>query len=76
MADKSLEALRAHVAGCSACTAANRRVNDFCTDGQVLFLAYAAGHSPTSVQEAEITPEQYQQLLKHARRRLRQAGRN
>lgn len=76
MADASLEAVLAHVAACSVCTAANKRVNDFCTEGQVIFLEYAAGHAPTGAEMVEITPEQYQRLLEHARRRLRNAGRN
>jgi hypothetical protein len=76
MADATLEAVLAHVAACSVCTAANKRVNDFCTDGQVLFLEYASGHAPNRAELVEITPEQHDRLLAHARRRLRNAGRN
>jgi hypothetical protein len=74
--DVKLEEIRKHVEACTICTAADKRVNDFCEAGQLLFFEWAIDHEPTRVEEVGITPEQYERLLAHARRRLRAAGRN
>ena len=39
IADEKMEGIKAHVAGCATCSAANKRVNDFCEKGQLLFLS-------------------------------------
>ena len=45
-----LQAVREHVDSCRVCQKANKRVNDFCPEGKVLFYQYAATDYPTSVE--------------------------
>lgn len=73
--DTQLEAIKAHVAGCKVCTAANKRVNDFCTEGRAMFNEWAQHHSPTSAEEVELTDEQYERLVAE-RKRADKAGSN
>ena len=74
--NESLEKLEAHVAGCTICDAANKRVNDFCAEGQLLFFEYASTNPPIRFEEVTITKAQYDRLVEEARRRLRSAERN
>jgi hypothetical protein len=74
--DDKLEKIKAHVAACTLCSAANGRVNDFCREGELLFLDYAQGRIPISIQSVEIPKEQYGRLVEQTERRRRQSERN
>jgi hypothetical protein len=76
MPNPQMEALKAHIAACSVCSAANRRVNDFCGTGQLLFREWAKDHPPIAAVETEITKEQFDRMVAEAERRQRQAERN
>lgn len=70
-----LAAVVKHVDSCAACTAANKRVNDLCPEGRLLFAAYQKVAEPTSIEEVEITDEQYARLVA-GDKRARRAGEN
>lgn len=55
--------VNAHVVGCAICSKANKRVNDFCPAGRLLFAEYAKTHQPTGAREVEITDEQFERLV-------------
>lgn len=76
MSDEKTEKLKAHVAGCSMCSGANGRVNDFCEEGLLLFFEYAKEHPPIRAEEVEVTQEQYDRLVAENLRRRRNAERN
>lgn len=76
MNDLELDALKAHVATCRFCSAASKRVNDFCPLGQLLFFDYAKDHAPVSAEEVEITKEQCDRLVAEITRRRQNFGRN
>lgn len=44
-----LEKLNLHISQCQKCTRANKRANDFCLTGKVLFRKWAAEQQPRSV---------------------------
>jgi hypothetical protein len=66
----------AHVNACDVCTRAKQRVNDFCSEGRVLFYDYAKRATPTSVEEITLTDEQYDRLVEETRRAQRSGERN
>ena len=74
--DERLAVVVAHVDQCATCSAANKRVNDFCEEGRLLFLEYAKHQAPNSVEEVELSDEQYYRLIAETRRRRRNAERN
>jgi hypothetical protein len=74
--DEQMEKIKAHVDSCSVCTAANKRVNDFCDEGRLMFYAWANVHPPKRIEEVEITKEQHARLVDETRRRSRHGGRN
>jgi hypothetical protein len=47
--------LEEHVNSCRICSAANKRVNDFCPAGKVLFYEFAQHNAPIS---AEVLSEE------------------
>ncbi len=76
MADEQMEKIKAHVADCPTCTAANKRVNDFCDEGRLMFYAWANVHPPKRIEEVEITRDQHDRLVAETRRRERNSERN
>jgi len=74
--DPKTKELEAHVVSCSVCSVANKRVNDFCETGQLLFFVWAEEHPPRAAALVELTPEQYEQLVQAVLRRARNAERN
>ena len=77
MASKAkLDEIKAHVAGCSICSAANKRVNDFCETGRLMFYEFAQVTPPDRIEEVEITKEQHARLVAEQHRRERNAERN
>lgn len=74
--DEKLRAVVAHVDQCSTCTAANKRVNDFCEEGKLLFFEYSKDKTPTSIKEHTLTQDQYDRLVAETQWRQRQGGRN
>jgi hypothetical protein len=76
MADEKLKELQAHVGACTVCALANKRVNDFCEEGKLLFVEYAKDHPPSRAAMVEIPKEQYDRLVAETKRRMRQGQRN
>lgn len=76
MADEKLEQLQAHVDACAVCSAANKRVNDFCEAGRLLFSEWAKHHEPIRITEHTLPQDQYDRLVAETRRRERQRERN
>lgn len=76
MADEKLNNLKAHVDACSVCSSANKRVNDFCEEGLLLFSDWSKDKMPTHIVEHTLTQEQYDRLVEDTRRRRRQGERN
>jgi hypothetical protein len=75
MADAKMDEIEAHVRSCPICSAANRRVNDFCDVGLAMFYEWAKDNPPVGAEMAEISKEQFDRLLAE-RRRARKAGSN
>jgi hypothetical protein len=73
--DADIKKVIEHEATCATCKAANKRINDFCIEGQLLFAEYQKTHQPTSIIDATVTDEQYERLLEEARRK-RKSGSN
>jgi hypothetical protein len=76
MADEQMEKIKAHVAACSVCSSANKRVNDFCDEGRLMFYAWANVHPPERITVAEITKEQHHRLVEETRHKQRSGERN
>jgi len=74
--DEKLEKTKMHVLACAVCSRAAGRVNDFCEEGQLLFLEWAQDRRPLRITEVELSHEQYTRLVGEANRRRRQADRN
>lgn len=75
MDDLKLDEIKAHVTTCTVCSAANKRVNDFCELGRLLFFEWAKDHPPVRAAEVEISQEQYDRLVAETRR-ARRSGEN
>jgi len=58
-----IEAIKTHVAGCSVCSAANRRVRDFCDAGRVMFYHWVTEHPPSHIEQAELSKADYERVL-------------
>jgi len=71
-----MEEIKAHVASCPTCTAANERVNDFCEVGRLMFFEWAQVNPPQRAELVEITQEQYERLVAERIRSERSAERN
>lgn len=74
--DEKIALVVAHVEKCATCSAANKRVNDFCEQGKLLFFEYSKDASPTRIVEHTLNDDQYARLVAETRRRQRQGGRN
>jgi len=74
--DEKLKKVIAHVDACSTCSAANKRVNDFCGDGQLLFFEYAKDAKPIRAEQVTLPQDQYDRLVEETRRREQQGERN
>lgn len=74
MSDTQMERLKAHVAACPTCIAANGRVNDFCDEGRLMFYAWANVNPPTRIESVQVTDEQYARLQREQKRQ--DAGKN
>jgi hypothetical protein len=72
-ADK-LAALEAHVSTCEVCSIANKRANDFCEQGRLMFYDWIELEDPKSV--IELDEEQSIRVIAQALERARKAGSN
>jgi hypothetical protein len=73
---EKLALIVAHVEKCATCCSANKRVNDFCEQGKLLFFDYARDTAPNRITEHTLTDEQYARLVEETRRRQQQGERN
>ncbi len=66
--------LEAHVASCPRCLAANKRANDFCDEGRLLFFDYVKDETPASVRI--MSEEESQRVIEKELERARKANSN
>lgn len=76
MPDAKMDEIKAHVAACPTCSAANARVNDFCEAGRLMFYEWAQVNPPERIEEVQVTDEQFARLVAEKRRRDRSGSRN
>jgi hypothetical protein len=69
-----LEALEAHIASCPVCKVANKRANDFCDRGRLMFYDWIELEDPKSV--VELDEEQLIRVIAQENERIRKAGSN
>jgi len=74
--DDRLKKVIAHVDSCSTCSAANKRVNDFCRDGQLLFFEYAKHAKPIRAEQVTLPQDQYDRLVAETERARRSGEKN
>lgn len=63
-----LEKLNHHISRCEQCSKANKRANDFCLTGKLLFRDWATLQQPTSVKV--LSEEESLRIIASAQRKL------
>jgi hypothetical protein len=65
---EELKQVQEHVEKCAVCSKANKRVNDFCFTGRMLFAEYAKTATPIRREDVTLTDEQYHRLVAETER--------
>jgi hypothetical protein len=72
--EEKLDGLKLHVSQCRVCSRANKRANDFCAIGRLMFFAWVKNETPASI--VELDEEQSIRVINEEAERGRKASSN